>query len=100
MSADHLTTAIAANINAEVDVALADHIADSATELAARAWPPPVTPNAGQCRLSAMRKGLRLTTSNIAALAAALRIECDDLTSTNTDAARAALALLEGETTT
>jgi len=67
---DTLTTAVAANI--------------------IKAWPE-LTPNAAGIRVARLCKGKHLRLGHIAPLAAALGIKCDDLTSTETDAARAAL---------
>lgn len=41
--------------------------------------------------VASLLRGERLTLANVGALAAALGIDCDDLTSTETTAARAAL---------
>lgn len=92
--ADDLTTAIAANINFEIELAIA-HGHPNAASIAAEAWPD-LGRNAASMRLSRMRNGRQL--GGIPALAKALDIECDDLTSTNTEAAKAALA--KRETTT
>jgi len=90
MAIDPLTTAVLANIEHEIAVGLGVLHAD-ATAIAAAAWPN-TTPNSAQCRLRAMRRGQRLSLANITALASALVASCDDITSTETDAARKALS--------
>ena len=91
MAIDPLTTAVLANIEHEIAEILAGGLYADATAIAAAAWPN-TTPNSAQCRLRAMRRGQRLSLANITALASALVASCDDITSTETDAARKALS--------
>ena len=87
---DALTAAVAANITAEVEAALAFGEFKDATAIGLAAWAD-LTPNAAGIRIARLCKGKHLRLGHIPPLAAALGIKCDDLTSTETDAARAAL---------
>ncbi len=95
MSADPLTTAVAANINAECTAAISLGEAGNATAIARKVWPE-LTAKAAGIKLARIRKGKQLRLCHIGPLAAALGVSCDDLTSTETTAAREALGADHG----
>ncbi len=85
-----LTGAVEANLAAALD---ADPRPDA--RVAQASWPG-VTRHAAVSRLACMRKGERLTLDNLQGLAEGLGVEVDELTSTKTPAARAALGADRG----
>ncbi len=88
--ADPLTTAVHANITAELAHAKTCDSEKTPTTIARMAWPD-ITANAAGTRIRRMLAGEHLRLVHLPALARALGIDCDDLTSTETEAARAAL---------
>jgi hypothetical protein len=84
LTREDLTAAILANIERGLELD-----GRMAAAVACAAWPD-VRPTAAGEKLRRMRRGEGLTPANLSALALALGLECDALTSTRTPAAVAA----------